>query len=115
MKLEQLNRWELSPSEAIEVQRKLAGKIRGGKLPEVRTVLGVDVSYRREDKTFMAAAVMLQFPEMALKQSMCVQGATAIYDRAGYWSDMRRAWELWARRLTGILTGQAPGKVVRIK
>ena len=43
------------------------------------------------------------------------QSTTAIYDRAGYWNDMRRAWELWARRLRRILTGQSAGKVVRIR
>ncbi len=74
MKIKELNRWDLSPGEAIEVQKVLAGKVQGGELPEVRTVLGLDVSYRRKEKLFLAAAVLLTVPEMTPLRSTTARG-----------------------------------------
>ena len=66
MRLENINPWNLSPVEAVAVQRELAGKVKGGTLPHVNTVLGVDVSYQRTDQTYTACAVLLQLPDLAL-------------------------------------------------
>jgi deoxyribonuclease V len=76
MKLQTLNSWNLSPSEAVQVQKELAGKIRDGKLPEVKTVLGLDVSYRRAEKVFLSAAVLLNIPAMTVNQSFSATGTT---------------------------------------
>ena len=76
MNLKELNRWDLTPTEAIKVQKELAAKIRGGKLPAVETVLGVDVSYRRKEKLFLAAAVLLAVPEMTSLRSTTARGTT---------------------------------------
>jgi deoxyribonuclease V len=76
MKLEKLNSWVLTPAEAIKVQKELTEKVRGGKLPEVRTVLGLDVSYRRREKEFIAAAVLLAAPEMTPLRSLTGRGTT---------------------------------------
>jgi len=62
LKLLNLNPWDLTPAEAVRIQRELAGGIRGGRLPAVRSVLGLDVSYRRNDGTFTASAVRLSLP-----------------------------------------------------
>lgn len=59
MKLNELNRWDLKPAEAVNVQRKLAEMVRGGQLSSPRTVLGLDVSYSRLDGTFKSSAVLL--------------------------------------------------------
>lgn len=59
MKLENLNPWDLTPGEAVQIQRELAGKIQGGRLPSVKTVLGLDVSYSRKEGTFRGIAVSL--------------------------------------------------------
>jgi deoxyribonuclease V len=59
MELNKLNPWDLPPAKAVQVQRELAQKVKGGKLPPLRTVLGLDVSYSRADGTFKGAAVLL--------------------------------------------------------
>ncbi len=64
MRLSPLHRWDLSPAEARSEQGRLSGKVKGGSLPERGTVLGVDVSYGRWDKTARAAAVLLTWPGM---------------------------------------------------
>jgi deoxyribonuclease V len=71
-----INRWDLSPAEAVQTQKKLAGKVRGGRLPEVRTVLGLDVSYRRAENVFFSAAVLLNIPAMTVNQSFSATGTT---------------------------------------
>jgi deoxyribonuclease V len=59
MKLENLNAWDLTPAEAVQVQKELTEKVRGGKFSHPRTVLGLDVSYNRTDRTSMGSAVLL--------------------------------------------------------
>jgi len=69
MKLENLNTWDLTPAEAVGLQRRLAGKVRGGKLPLAACILGLDVSYRRELKEFTASAVLLSLPGLEVLDS----------------------------------------------
>jgi deoxyribonuclease V len=69
MKLENLNRWNLTPTEAVGIQKALAGRVRGGELPTVRTVLGLDVSYRKKERTFAAGGVLLSLPSFESVQS----------------------------------------------
>jgi deoxyribonuclease V len=68
MEIPALHSWNLSPKSAIELQRQLAGQIllsRHHHAP-VRTVAGVDVSYRKHGSTFFAAVVVLAFPGLNL-------------------------------------------------
>ena len=74
MRLNRINSWDLSPVEANATQRKLAGMIKGGSLPRIRTVLGVDVSYLRTDQTYTACAVLLKMPELMPMDSCCGAG-----------------------------------------
>lgn len=74
MRLKNINPWNLSPVEAGATQRKLAGMIREGTLPRFKTVLGVDVSYRRTDQTYAACAVLLKMPELIPVDSCCGLG-----------------------------------------
>lgn len=64
MKLNITNRWDITPRQAVELQKELSTRITGGRLPETGKILGLDVSYRRGNKTLTASAVLLSFPEM---------------------------------------------------
>jgi len=74
MRLKNINSWNLSPVEAVAAQLKLVGMTEGGSLPRIRTVLGVDVSYRRHDQTFTACAVLLLLPDLVPQNSCCGVG-----------------------------------------
>ncbi|MCJ7500338.1 endonuclease V [bacterium] len=71
MKLRNINSWDLSPVEAVALQRELVSQVEGGTLPRVRTVLGVDVSYSRTEQTFTACAVLLDLPGLKPTDSCC--------------------------------------------
>jgi deoxyribonuclease V len=58
--------WDLAPSAAIALQRELAGQVvREPELGEVRTVAGVDASYR--EGVAHAAVVTLSFPDLRIE------------------------------------------------
>jgi len=61
-----LHRWDLPPRQAIELQKDLARRVvLSNRLPQqIRTVAGVDVSYRKHGTRFFAAVVVLSFPEL---------------------------------------------------
>lgn len=63
-----LHPWDLTPRQAIALQRELAGLLElEDRLSEpLRCVAGVDVSYRRHGGIFHAAVVVLAFPELTL-------------------------------------------------
>lgn len=57
--------WDLSPSEALALQKQLAGQVvREANLGPVTTVTGVDASYRAGQA--QAAVVTLSYPELAV-------------------------------------------------
>lgn len=60
MDLQRLHNWQLSPKEAIALQRKLAARIRLEPLGkrEIRLIAGVDVSCMRGDPTLTAGVVV---------------------------------------------------------
>jgi deoxyribonuclease V len=56
--------WDVSPEEAVAIQQRLRSRVQttnGFALESVRTVAGVDASYREGGK---AAVVVLSYPEM---------------------------------------------------
>ena len=64
MKYRRLHGWDVTYHEAVAVQQELRSRIRLRPLKKrIRTVAGVDVSYRRGDKRAVAAIVLLSFPE----------------------------------------------------
>jgi deoxyribonuclease V len=77
MKLNQLNPWKMTPAEAARIQMELAGRIRGGRLPPVRIVLGLDVSYRRNDGTFKGIGVLVTLPALEPLNSWSRIGSTS--------------------------------------
>jgi deoxyribonuclease V len=66
MDFSELHGWDLTPREAIELQRKLAGRVvLEDCLPRApELVAGVDVSYRRHGALFFAAVVVLHLPDL---------------------------------------------------
>jgi len=68
MDIQTLHPWQLSAREAVELQRRLAGRVRQTpfRLREGMRVAGVDVSYRRFGKRFHAAVVVLEYPSLVV-------------------------------------------------
>ncbi len=68
MKTKKLHEWNLSPREAIELQKQLAFEIISeDKFDEpVKTVAGIDLGYDANSNTSRAVVVVLNFPELEL-------------------------------------------------
>ena len=61
------HRWDVTPDEAIAIQRELAGRIvREGDPAPVRLVAGVDVSAGRLGSRGRAAVVLLSYPDLTI-------------------------------------------------
>jgi deoxyribonuclease V len=56
--------WDVTPAEAIAMQRRLSGKVElTNRCGEIGTVCGLDVSYENNSEMFFAAAVVMTFPD----------------------------------------------------
>ncbi len=69
MKVRLLHPWDVSPREAVQIQKTLREKLRvGGDQPpgKFRYVAGADISYSRGDDRFFAAVVVLEWPSMRI-------------------------------------------------
>lgn len=68
MNIKPLHDWNLSPREAIELQKQLAFEvIREDTFAEpVRTVAGIDLGYDAKNNTSRAVVVVLSFPDLEL-------------------------------------------------
>jgi len=67
MKVRQLHTWDVTPREAVKIQRTLCGKLRLGERDfsgHFRYVGGADISYTRGDDRFFAAVVILEWPSL---------------------------------------------------
>ncbi|PWV83227.1 deoxyribonuclease V [Halomonas sp. A11-A] len=63
MPLTPLHDWNLSPREAIALQRRLAGRVaREDRLGEVRCIAGVDIGFEQGGAITRAAVVVLAWP-----------------------------------------------------
>lgn len=71
MKIKPLHEWNLSPREAIELQKQLACEvIKKDDFPlPVKTVAGIDLGYDAANDTSRAVAVVLSFPELELLET----------------------------------------------
>lgn len=59
------HRWNLTPREAVALQRELAPRVeRGDRLGTVTTVAGVDVGFEDGGRTTRAAVAVLSFPDL---------------------------------------------------
>src|SRR3990172_3832218 len=67
MDLRDLHRWDVSPKQAMAIQRELASQVvRGGEPRNVRRVAGVDIAVDRVEKRGTGAVVVLSYPELAV-------------------------------------------------
>ncbi|NIQ93221.1 MAG: deoxyribonuclease V [Desulfuromonadales bacterium] len=70
------HKWEMEPSEAVALQKEMAGEIRlQNELPKaLDRVAGVDVSYEKHGDLFYAGVVVLSFPDLAVvEEASCRQ------------------------------------------
>jgi deoxyribonuclease V len=67
MKIRQLHRWDLTPKEAVGLQRELAGRVETGTpLASCRVVAGADVSYNRFSNVLYAGVVVLHIEDLSV-------------------------------------------------
>jgi deoxyribonuclease V len=61
MRIRSLHSWDLTPKEAVALQRELAGRVETGPaLGEVELVAGADISYNRFSPTIYAGVVIVR-------------------------------------------------------
>lgn len=70
MKIAPHHNWNLSPSEAIELQKQLAAQVEiDDRLPPtIKTVAGIDLGYVEATQTCRAVVVVLSFPQLELME-----------------------------------------------
>jgi len=74
MHIQESHSWDLSPQQAVELQKQLCGQIIcRDKLGSVHIVGGIDVAYLGEGKIACAAVVVISFPELMLKEIALAQ------------------------------------------
>lgn len=68
MKIAPLHDWNLTPSQAIQLQKQLAHEVVAEDRFDapVKTVAGIDLGYDAKNDTSRAAVVVLSFPELGL-------------------------------------------------
>jgi deoxyribonuclease V len=67
MELRDLHPWDVSPKEAVAIQRELAAQVvTRGRLRRVRRIAGVDISIDRSRGTGTGAVVVLSYPALEL-------------------------------------------------
>ena len=68
MKIKPLHDWNLTPAEAIELQKQLASEVveKDDFNEPIKTVAGIDLGYSEKTNTCRAVVVVLSFPALAL-------------------------------------------------
>src|SRR5215213_6511885 len=68
MKITPLHEWNLSPQQAVQLQKQLAYEViaEDRLAAPVKTVAGIDLGYDAKNDTSRAAVVILKFPELEL-------------------------------------------------
>ncbi len=76
MKLAHLHSWNLSPKDAIALQKKLANQVvlHNAVPSPVNLVAGVDVSYKKTAEQFHAAVVILDYDSMEILETATASG-----------------------------------------
>ena len=69
--------WDLTPKQAVELQKQLRGEVRTDLLAKpVSRVAGVDVAYIRELGESVATVVVLSYPDLGVVESAVARCAT---------------------------------------
>jgi deoxyribonuclease V len=67
MQIHPLHRWDLTPAEAVALQRELAGRVvADAPLPPCTLIAGADVSYNKYSPTIFAGVVVLRLPGLTV-------------------------------------------------
>lgn len=71
MQIKPLHEWNLSPSQAIELQKQLAYEVIAEDRFDkpIKTVAGIDLGYDAKNDTSRAVVVVLKFPELELLET----------------------------------------------
>lgn len=65
MRIHHQHRWDVSPAEAIAVQRRLSGEVIAvDRFSRIDTVAGVDVGFEEQGAVTRAAVAVLSFPDL---------------------------------------------------
>jgi deoxyribonuclease V len=73
-----LHSWNLSPKQAIDLQKRLASQVILRALPpKISLVAGVDVGYFRHSSTAVAAVAVYSFPALELRELVRVKTRVA--------------------------------------
>lgn len=65
MKVRSLHAWQISPKEAVALQRRLAAEVAAaGSVPAVRYVAGADISTERNSADAHAGVVVMSYPDL---------------------------------------------------
>ena len=77
MKIRQLHPWNITPQEAIKIQKELCSCVILENLSQtVKCVAGTDVAFSKKTNTAWACVVMLSFPELIKTDEACIKGKT---------------------------------------
>jgi deoxyribonuclease V len=72
-----LHSWDLTPGEAIEVQKRLCNLVRiEPRAREVHTIAGADISFNKFSETVYAGIVVLSLPDLQIIESVGVRSET---------------------------------------
>jgi len=77
VKIKELHSWQVSPAEAVEIQKRLAARVsRRNEIGKPRFIAGVDISSGRARDKATAAVVVLKYPELVLVESSIIRTET---------------------------------------
>ncbi len=76
-----MHRWNVTPKQAIQIQKELAGKIiRKGSPRKVRTIAGCDIAYDPKTGQCFAGVIVFEWPGLAVKEkAISIQAVTFPY------------------------------------
>jgi deoxyribonuclease V len=79
VKINRLHGWQISTSEALEIQRKLSSQvIRSGEVETPQLIAGVDAAVGRSDEMARAAVVVLSYPELKVVAVAVTEGSLSL-------------------------------------
>lgn len=74
---EQLHEWEMTPKEAVELQKKLRERVRLGPLKKaVETIAGADISFNKFSPVVYAGLVVMRLPSLEVVEEVGVVSET---------------------------------------
>ena len=73
--MERLHSWQVSPAEALDIQRSLAAQVtRSSQVTTPRFIAGVDISAANAQGMATGAVVVLEYPELRVVETQVAQG-----------------------------------------